>query len=34
MDVASEAIAVYKLPSRDIVLAIDSKQARASWLAN
>jgi len=33
-DVASEAIAVCKLPSSDIVLAIDSEQACTSWLAN
>ena len=33
-DIASKAIAVYKLLSKDIVLAIDSKQAYTSQLAN
>jgi len=33
-DVAGKAIAVRKLPSGDIVLAIDSEQARTSLLTN
>jgi hypothetical protein len=33
-DIAGEAIAVCKLPSSNIVLAMDSKQACTSWLAN
>jgi hypothetical protein len=33
-DVAGEAIAVRKLPSGNMVLAMDSEQARTSWLAN
>jgi hypothetical protein len=33
-NIAGKAIAVYKLPSSDIILAIDSKQAYTSWLAN
>jgi hypothetical protein len=32
--IAGEAVAVRKLPSRDMVLAMDSKQACTSWLAN
>jgi hypothetical protein len=33
-DIAGEAVAVRKLPSGDMVLAMDSEQARTSWLAN
>jgi hypothetical protein len=33
-DIASKAVAVRKLPSREMVLAMDSKQACTSWLAN
>jgi hypothetical protein len=32
--VAGEAVAVRRLPSGDMVLAMDSEQARTSWLAD
>ena len=33
-DIAGEAVAVCRLPSGDMVLAMDSEQARTSWLAD
>jgi hypothetical protein len=32
-DIASKAVALRRLPSEDMVLAIDSEQACTNWLA-